>query len=76
MKIEILGTGCSKCKTLFENTKEAVAKSGRFAQIDKIEDPIEIMNRGVMSTPALVIDGKVVASGRAPSSEEIGKFIV
>jgi small redox-active disulfide protein 2 len=76
MKIEILGTGCTKCKNLFENTKEAVAKSGKFAQIDKIEDPTLIINRGVMSTPALVIDGKVVSSGRVPSVEDIGKFFV
>jgi len=71
MKIEILGTGCAKCKNLFENTKEAVAKSGKFAQIDKIEDPVEIINRGVMSTPALVVNGAVVFSGRVPSVDEI-----
>jgi small redox-active disulfide protein 2 len=75
MKIEILGTGCTKCKNLFENTKEAVAKNGKFAQIDKIEDPVEIMNRGVMSTPALVVNGKVVSSGRVPSSDEIKAFL-
>ncbi len=75
MKIEILGTGCSKCKTLFEVTKEAVAKSGKFAQIEKIEDPVEIMNRGVMSTPALMIDGKVIMSGRVPSVQEVQEFL-
>lgn len=71
MKIEILGTGCAKCKTLFELTKEAVAKSGKFVQIEKVEDPIAIMNYGVMSTPALVIDGVVKISGRVPSVDEI-----
>jgi small redox-active disulfide protein 2 len=75
MKIEILGMGCSKCKTLFDVTKEAVAKSGKFAQIEKIEDPVEIMNRGVMSTPALMIDGKVVSSGRVPSVQEVQDFL-
>lgn len=75
MKIEILGMGCAKCKSLFEITKEAVAKSGKFAQIEKIEDPVEIMNRGVMSTPALVIDGKVVAIGRVPSVQEVQEFL-
>jgi len=76
MKIEILGTGCSKCKSLFENTKEAVAASGKFAQIEKIEDPIEIVNRGVMSTPALSVDGKIVSSGRVLSAEEIKTLII
>jgi len=60
---------------LFEITKEAVAKSGKFAQIEKIEDPVEIMNRGVMSTPALVIDGKVVVMGRVPSVQEVQEFL-
>ncbi|MCI4400039.1 MAG: TM0996/MTH895 family glutaredoxin-like protein [Campylobacteraceae bacterium] len=75
MKIEILGTGCAKCKSLFEVTKEAVAKSGKFAQIEKVEDINQIMSYGVMSTPALVIDGKVVLSGRVPSVQEVQEFL-
>jgi small redox-active disulfide protein 2 len=75
MKIEILGTGCAKCKSLFEVTKEAVAKSGKFAQIEKVEDINQIMSYGVMSTPALVIDGKVVLSGRLPSVQEVQEFL-
>lgn len=71
MKIEILGTGCTKCQTLFVATKEAVAKSGKFAQIDKVEDIVKIMNYGVMSTPALVIDGVVKSSGKLLSVDEI-----
>ncbi|MDD3462577.1 MAG: thioredoxin family protein [Sulfurospirillaceae bacterium] len=71
MKIEILGTGCAKCKTLFNATKEAVAKSGKFAQIDKVEDVVKIMNYGVMSTPAIVVDGVVKSSGKVLSVEEI-----
>lgn len=71
MKIEILGTGCTKCQTLFNATKEAVAKSGKFAQIDKVEDIVTIMNYGVMSTPALVVDGVVKSSGKVLSIEEI-----
>jgi small redox-active disulfide protein 2 len=75
MKIEILGTGCAKCKTLFENTKEAVAKSGKFAQIEKVEDVMQIMNYGVTTTPAIVVNGKVVASGRVLNVEEIADLL-
>ena len=71
MKIEILGTGCTKCQTLFNATKEAVAKSGLFVQIEKVEDIVKIMNYGVMSTPALVIDGVVKSTGKVLSIEEI-----
>ncbi|MBD3790235.1 MAG: TM0996/MTH895 family glutaredoxin-like protein [Campylobacterales bacterium] len=71
MKIEILGTGCAKCKALEEATKQAVAKSGTFAQIEKVEDIMKIMEYGVMSTPGLVIDGKVVSTGKLLSVDEI-----
>ena len=71
MKIEVLGTGCSKCQAFMQAAKEAVAKSGKFAQIDKVEDSIAIMNYGVMSTPALVIDGVVKSSGKVLSVDEI-----
>ncbi len=75
MKIEILGTGCSKCKTLEENAKQALAKIGGFHEIKKVEDIIEIMNYSVMSTPALVIDGVVKSSGKVLSVEEIVKIL-
>lgn len=71
MKIEILGTGCAKCKTLYENTKKAVAESGVSAEIVKVEDIPSIMKYGVMSTPALVIDGKVRSSGHVATVVEI-----
>jgi len=75
MKIEVLGTGCSKCKALEEATKQAVAQSGIFAQIDKVEDIMKIMEYGVMSTPALVIDGKVLSTGKLLSVSEIVEMI-
>lgn len=75
MKIEILGTGCTKCKTLEENAKQALAKIGGFHEIKKVEDVIEIMNYGVMSTPALVVDGIVKSSGKVLSMEEIVELI-
>ena len=71
MKIEILGTGCPKCKALEENAKKAVAEAGIFAQVEKVEDLVEIMNYGVMNTPGLVIDGEVKSTGKLLNSEEI-----
>jgi len=75
VKIEILGTGCAKCKALEEATKQAVAKSGKFAQIEKVEDIMKIMEYGVMSTPGLVIDGKVLSTGRLLGVDEIVELI-
>lgn len=75
MKIEILGTGCSKCVALFNNAKEAVGKSGKFAQIEKVEDLQKIMEYGVMSTPGLVINGEVKSTGKLLSVEEIVQLI-
>ena len=75
MKIEILGTGCAKCKMLYEITQNAVEKAGVEAEIVKVEDIAAIMNYGVMSTPALVIDGEVKMSGRLPSSDEIVEIL-
>jgi small redox-active disulfide protein 2 len=71
MKIEVLGTGCAKCKTLYENVKAAVAESGKSAEIVKVEDIPSIMKYGVMSTPALVVDGQVKFSGKVASAAEI-----
>jgi len=71
MEIKVLGTGCAKCKTLEKLTRDAVAESGISAQIEKVEDIYKIMSYGVMSTPALVINQKVVVTGRVPSVAEI-----
>jgi small redox-active disulfide protein 2 len=75
MKIEILGTGCPKCKKLAELVAETVKETGVSAEIGKVDKINDIMSYGVMTTPALAIDGKVVASGRIPSKEEIKKWI-
>ena len=71
MKIEVLGTGCLKCKNLEKVVQDAVAKAGIFAQIEKVEDIAKIMEYGVMSTPGLVVDGAVKITGRVPSVDEI-----
>jgi small redox-active disulfide protein 2 len=71
MDIKILGTGCPKCKTLEKMTREVVEKNAINATIAKVEDIMEIMKFGVMTTPALVIDGKVVLKGRVPNEAEL-----
>ncbi|CZE48164.1 thioredoxin family protein [Campylobacter geochelonis] len=71
MKIEILGTGCAKCKALEINAKEAVAKSAKFAQVIKVEDINEILKYDVLSMPALVVNGTVLSSGKVLSVDEI-----
>lgn len=67
----MLGTGCAKCKTLYENVKKAVEESGKDAEVVKVEDIPSIMKYGVMSTPALVVDGQVKSSGKVASIIEI-----
>jgi small redox-active disulfide protein 2 len=75
MNIKILGTGCSKCKTLEKLTNEVVNENNFTAEIGKVEDIVQIMSYGVMATPALVINEKVVISGRVPSKAEIKQQI-
>ena len=75
MKIEILGTGCPKCKKLTELAEQAVKESGIEAEIIKVTEIKEIMNRGVMITPALVINGEVKSTGKIPGIEEIKNWL-
>jgi small redox-active disulfide protein 2 len=74
-KIQILGTGCAKCKKLAENAKLAAESLGLEYEMEKVTDLNEIMSFGVMTTPGLVIDGKVVAAGKLPSPAEIEKLL-
>jgi small redox-active disulfide protein 2 len=71
MEIKVLGTGCPRCKALEKTTRDVVAEMGIEASIVKEEDIVKIMGYGIMHTPALVINGKVVLSGRVPSASEI-----
>ncbi|MCF6466014.1 thioredoxin family protein [Clostridium sp. Cult2] len=75
MVIKILGTGCSKCGKLEENTKKAIEELKIDASIEKVTDFKKIIKYGVMQTPALVIDDKVVAAGKVLSAEEIKKYL-
>ena len=76
MKIEVLGTGCMKCKRLEKNVRDAVAQMGIQAEIIKVEKIEDIMNRGVMMTPALIVDGNAKVVGKVPSVEDIKKLLV
>lgn len=71
MKIEVCGSGCSKCAELEKRAKEAVSISGVDATVEHVYDMTRIIERGIFMTPALVIEGKTVASGKIPSVEEI-----
>ena len=75
MKIKIVGSGCNKCKTLAENTQTALTNLGLEAEIIKVTDFAEIAAHGVMSTPALAIDDKVVSVGKVLLSEEVEKLL-
>ncbi|HEX2986854.1 MAG TPA: thioredoxin family protein [Chloroflexota bacterium] len=76
MKIQILGTGCAKCKALTENAKKAVELAGVDAEIEKVEDIREIMKFNVLMTPGLVIDGEVKSAGKVLSPDDIKKLIL
>jgi small redox-active disulfide protein 2 len=75
MEIKVLGTGCPKCQSLEKLTRETVTELKLDASVEKVEDIMDIMGFGVMKTPALVVNGKVVLSGRLPSSDEIKKLL-
>ncbi len=74
-KVQVLGPGCAKCKQLAANTEEAVKALGIEAEVTKVTDIAEIVGFGVMTTPALVIDGKVAFSGRVASADDIKKLL-
>ena len=75
MKLQVLGTGCPKCKKLAANAEETAKELGLAVEIEKVTDIDKIIDFGVMSTPSLAIDGKVVVVGKVPSVEEIRKLL-
>jgi small redox-active disulfide protein 2 len=76
MDIKVLGPGCNNCVTLENRTREALTELGKDATIEKITDTAQIMGYGIMSTPGLVVDGKVVVSGRVPSVKQLTGMLV
>jgi small redox-active disulfide protein 2 len=75
MKIQVLGTGCAKCKQLTASAERAVAELGLGVPVEKVEDLREIMKFKVMSTPALVVDGQVKSTGKLLSAEDVKAFL-
>lgn len=74
-KIQILGSGCPKCKALMANAEAAVTAMGIEATVEKVDQIADIMKMGVMVTPALAVDGVVKSAGRALNADEIKKFL-
>ena len=75
MKIEILGTGCAKCKKTKEAIEKVLKENGKEAEVVKVEDFETILNYGVMITPAVVVDGEVKIAGKVPTEEDIKEWI-
>jgi small redox-active disulfide protein 2 len=75
MRIQVLGTGCARCKQLAANAEKAVAALGVQATVEKVEDLREIVRLGVMTTPALVVDGKVRAAGKVLAPEAVMELL-
>ena len=75
MEIKVLGTGCPNCIALEKSVRNTVAELNIDANIEKVEDIVQIMSYGIMRTPGIVIDGKVVLSGRIPSSNELKELL-
>ncbi len=75
IKIEVLGTGCAKCKRLFDNVQSAVKDLGIATEVVKVEDIDAIATSGVMMTPALIINGEIVTEGRVPDVNEIKSLV-
>ena len=75
MDIKVLGTGCANCKTTLKLIEEVAAETGAKVELEKVEDLQAILGYGVMSTPGVVIDGKVVHAGGVPSREKIAAWL-
>ena len=75
MKLQILGTGCARCNMLETNVRAAVAEAGIDAEVEKVTDLDTMMDMGVMVTPALTLDGKVVSAGKVLTKDQVMQMI-
>jgi len=74
-QIRVLGPGCVRCQKLYENTLEAIGELGLDADVTKVDDVAEIVTRGIMATPALVVDEQLVMAGNVPTPRRIGELL-
>ncbi len=74
-EIKVLGPGCAKCRSTFAVVEKVVRESGLHVRLVKVDDMVEIMSYDIMTTPAIVIDGKVVTKGRVPTEEEVRQLL-
>ena len=75
MEIKVLGSGCAKCKTTYEMIEKMVKENQLDATLSKVEDIVELLNYGIMTTPAIVVDGEVKLKGHVPTESEIKKIL-
>ena len=75
MEIKVLGSGCAKCKTTYERIEKIVKENQLDATLSKVEDIVELLNYGIMTTPAIVVDGEVKLKGHVPTESEIKKIL-
>jgi len=75
MEIKVLGSGCAKCKTTYEMIEKIVKENQLGATLSKVEDIVELLNYGIMTTPAIVVDGEVKLKGHVPTESEIKKIL-
>ena len=75
MEIKVLGSGCAKCKTTYEMIEKIVKDNQLDATLSKVEDIVELLNYGIMTTPAIVVDGEVKLKGHVPTESEIKKIL-
>ena len=75
MDIKVIGTGCEKCGKLYDNVLEALKELGVEEKVERVDDLLEIVKLGVMTAPSLMVDGKLVVSGRIAKEDEIKRFL-
>lgn len=75
MNIKVIGSGCEKCTAVYKSVTEAVEELGLDAEIEKVEDLLEIVKLGVISSPSIIIDGKIVSAGRVLNKKQVIKLL-
>lgn len=75
MEIKVLGTGCAKCKTIYQTIEKVISENNLDVTLTKVEDIVEILNSGIMATPAVAVNGVVKIKGHVPSEKEVKQLL-